>query len=41
MTKKKGFIIGGVILAVAVIAYLLFGLGGKKDLPRKYGGARG
>lgn len=33
MTKKKGFIIGGVILAVAVIAYLLFGLGGKKDLP--------
>lgn len=31
--KKKGFIIGGVILAVAVIAYLLFGLGGKKDLP--------
>jgi len=31
MTKKKGFIIGGALLAVLIIAYLAFGLNGKKE----------
>jgi len=33
MTKKRGLIIGGVVLVVAVIAYLLFGRGGKQEIP--------